>query len=192
MTVSINPQSVIGTCNGSLQSFPFDFSIEGPMDIQVILTNAAGDQTVLVYTTHYTVTGTPNLWDVDGNPIAWSYVLGGFVNTVAIYASGNILTITTDISLSQGIDFYQGMGNLSVLIEQGLDKITRIIKQQQAQIAALQTLVGAGITLPLGISYLGVLTNDPDTTGWGTAETGKVWFADGRGKYWSGTEILEF
>ena len=57
----------------------------------------------------------------------------------------------------------------------------------------------AGTALETGVipstasaSYIGKIAADPDTTGWGAAEEGTVWFngADKKFKGWNGSEII--
>ncbi len=175
--------------------FNFSFSIGEATDIKVIHTSATGVQTVLVNPTHYSVTGTPIGWDGAGNANEWSYDNGGKITTVATYASGVSLTITTDIPLTQEEDFYSGMANLPGASERCLDKLTRIAKEQEARIAILElSVLLGGTVIPSQITYLGRLASDPSTTGWGTSEAFTLWYntTDNRAKYWNGTEILMF
>ncbi len=195
MTVSSTSQSIIHNCNGLLVEFPFSFSVGEGTDIKVILTDLDENQTVLVNSTHYTVTGIANDWDISGNPIGWDYSTGGTVTTVATYADGNTLLITTNIPLTQEKVFTEGMNTLFKLFENGLDKLTRICKELDARVGVIELIafIGGEVT-PGEITYLGRLSSDPDTSGWGIVQAFTMWYntTDFHGKYWNGSEVVIF
>ena len=68
----------------------------------------------------------------------------------------------------------------------------------EARISAVELIAfitgGGGTVTPADLHYLGRLASDPDTSGWGGAEEFYFWYSltDHRGKYWDGSEILEF
>ena len=105
-------------CNGSTVAFPFTFGVGATSEIEVILTDANGVETILTETTHYTVSAVNN-----------DYESGGTVTTVATYASGNKITIRINVPLTQDTDFVEGMPTLYESFENGLDKLTRIAQQ---------------------------------------------------------------
>jgi microcystin-dependent protein len=107
-------------CNGSVQAFSFTFPIIATSDLKVILTSAAGVDTVLTETTHYSVSAVNN-----------DYSSGGTVTTVATYASGNTITIARNVPLTQVSDFTEGMPTLYETFEDGLDKLTMIAIQNK-------------------------------------------------------------
>lgn len=105
-------------CNGSTVAFPFTFGVGATSELEVILTDANGVETILTETTHYTVSAVNN-----------DYESGGTVTTVATYASGNKITIRINVPLTQDADFVEGMPTLYESFENGLDKLTRIAQQ---------------------------------------------------------------
>ncbi len=134
-------------------------------------------------------------WDSSLNPIKWDFSSGGTVTTVVTYASGNTITVTTAIPLTQEQVFIEGMATLYKAFENGLDKLTRIAKEEDARLFVVELAIALGGTvLPSAMTYLGRLATDPITTGWGVAQAFWLWFdlSSGRGKYWSGSEILMF
>lgn len=184
-------------CNSSQTEFPFLFGVAQASDLRVtLITVSTGVEVVLEETTHYTLAGTPTAWDAGGIAITWHYYDGGTVTTIATYSSAYQIRIDTDIPTTQESEFERGMGNLHFVTEEALDKLTRIAKQFEARIIALELIVFlAGIVPSETITYLGKLVSDPNTTGWGSAEAITVWgclMSDGsyRMKYWNGTEIL--
>lgn len=105
-------------CNGSTVAFPFTFGVGATSEIEVILTDANGVETILTETTHYTVSAVNN-----------DYESGGTVTTVATYASGNKITLRINVPLTQDADFVEGAPTLYESFENGLDKLTRIAQQ---------------------------------------------------------------
>jgi microcystin-dependent protein len=110
-------------CNGSVQDFPFTFGVGQSSEIQVILTDSSGTETILTETSHYTVSATND-----------DYSSGGTVSTVSTYATGNTVTILRNVPLTQEADFTEGMPTLYETFETGLDKLTRTAQQQEEKI----------------------------------------------------------
>jgi hypothetical protein len=133
-TVEATAQTISFACNGHLATFAFTFSVGDPSEIQVLLTNSAGVTTTLTPTTQYTASCTPIDWDSNLNAIDWDCSTGGSITTVATYASGNTITIQTNIPLTQESSFTENMPALYKTFEAGLDKLTRIDKQLAAEI----------------------------------------------------------
>ena len=106
--------------NGSTTAFSTVFEFDSEDDLQVILTSSAGVETVQTKTTHYTVSG--------GSGSA------GTVTMVTAPASGEKLTIVSNISLTQSADYTEGGPFPAETHEGALDKLTRIAKQQQEEI----------------------------------------------------------
>lgn len=192
MTVSSTPLVISYSCNGSDRLFTFPFGIGLPEELKVTLIDSGAVSTVLTYPDDYSVTGTPIAWDVGHNPIAWDYTSGGQIITVSTYDTGNTLVISTNIPLTQDSVFTSGMGLLYEDFEDALDKLTRIAKQQDARILALELFIISGIVTPTSITYLGSMASDPDTTGWGMDRFATVWSnaSDKKFKYWDGSQIL--
>ncbi len=122
-TVSSSTSRIAYDCNGSTVNFAFTFGVSATSEIQVILTSAAGSETVLTETTNYSVSCTND--DCES---------GGTVTTVSTYASGNTITILRNVPLTQESDFTEGMPTLYETFEDGLDKNIRISQQQQEEI----------------------------------------------------------
>lgn len=192
MTVSSGSLSVTHNCNGSITEFPFTFGVGGEDEVKVILTDADGNQTILVVDDDYTIEFTPIDWNPSLEPIDWDYSLGGTVTTVATYDTGNTITIKSDAPLTQEVDFIENMPTLYQIFEDGLDKLTRICKQLEERIAIMEVIVISGAPGTTDITYLGHLVSDPSTAGWGEAQAFTVWHntTDKRAKYWNGEEIL--
>ena len=105
-------------CNGVLDTFTFDFNVNSGSDVEVILTDSDGGETVLAETTDYAVSATND-----------DFSSGGTVTTVGIYASGNTLTIRMAVAITQASAFTENMATLYETFENGLDKLTRIAQQ---------------------------------------------------------------
>jgi len=138
-TVDSTEQTVTFNCNGSTVAFDFTFNVGETTDIKVILTDSVGTQTTLTETTDYSVTCTATNWDSGLNPTEWDCTQGGTVTTVSTYASGNTITITTDIPITQETEYTENMPALYANFEASLDKLTRIDKQFDAELEALET-----------------------------------------------------
>lgn len=95
--------------NGSTVAFDYDFRILEDSDLVVTLTSAAGLDTVLTLTTHYTVSGAG-----DAN--------GGTVTMVTAPATGEKLTFTRATTLTQTLDLQNRKVVSPELIEAALDK----------------------------------------------------------------------
>lgn len=195
MTVSATSQSITHDCVGTTGPYPFLFGIGDKEEIKVVLTDSEGVEDVLVYVDEYSVDGVAIDWDGGGTAIAWDLSSGGTVTTVASYAVGNSITIMTDISLTQETSFTENMATLYKTFENALDKLTRIVKEFDARIVVLELYIITGGTIPPAtITYLGKLTTDPSTSGWGSTQAFTCWFntTQHTAKYWDGTQITEF
>jgi hypothetical protein len=105
-------------CNGSIQNFVFSFPIIETSDLEVILTDADGVDTILTETTDYIVSSVND-----------DYSDGGIVTTIATYTTGNTITIVRNVPLLQESDFTEGMPTLYETFEDGLDRLTMITQQ---------------------------------------------------------------
>lgn len=147
MTVPKGVTNITAQCNGSVVDFPFTFGASASGDLKVVRTDAAVTPTVettLVEGLDYSVACTNN--DCTG---------GGTVTTVAAYATGNSITILLDIPVSQDAKFTEGMASLYESFELVVDKVTRLLQQQQEQI-------GRGVQLPVSSSQTDLQIPDPD------------------------------
>lgn len=111
-------------CNGSTVDFPFIFGVGASSEITVTLADSNNAETVLIETTHYTVTGLND-----------DLTSGGTVTTVLAYADGYTITISMDVPITQESDFTENMPSLYETFERGLDKQTRISQQLAEQIS---------------------------------------------------------
>ncbi len=119
MTVStIANRTTQMACNGSIQNFVFSFPIIETSDLEVILTDADGVDTILTETTDYIVSSVND-----------DYSDGGIVTTIATYTTGNTITIVRNVPLLQESDFTEGMPTLYETFEDGLDRLTMITQQ---------------------------------------------------------------
>lgn len=138
MTVAaLSTYPVQYNCNGVLDEFPFDFNVNSGSDVEVILTDSEGAETVLVETTDYSVSATND-----------DFSSGGTVTTVGIYESGNTLTIRMAVAITQASAFTENMATLYETFESGLDKLTRICQQ-------LDEAIGRSLSFKKSSSYKG-------------------------------------
>jgi hypothetical protein len=131
-TVSSSTSRIKYLTNGSVVAFAFTFGVNETAEIQVILTDAADNETTLVEgdgTNEYVVTATNN-----------DFSSGGTVTTVTTYASGNFITILRNVPLTQESDFTENMAALYETFEDALDKDVRIDQQQQEEIDRIPKL----------------------------------------------------
>jgi hypothetical protein len=124
MTVAANASKVQYNCDGITKAFAFTFNCAATSEVQVILTDANGVETVLTETLHYAVSATGK-----------NYTAGGTVTTVSTYATGNTITILRNMAITQESDFYEGQPTLYGTFEEGLDHLARIIQQQKEQLS---------------------------------------------------------
>jgi len=110
------------SCNGSQTVFSFAFRVFASSEVVVTLADANGVETVLVLNTHYTVSLNA---DQDANP-------GGSVTTIGAsspYASGNTITLTSDVADTQGVDLPSGGPWSATVVERALDRLTVLVQQ---------------------------------------------------------------
>ena len=138
MTVASSTSRIQYNCSGGT-TYAFAFGVGATSEIQVILTDSAGVETILTETTNYTVTATNS-----------DFSAGGTVTTVAAYAAGNTITILRNVPLTQGSDFVEGMPTLYETFEDGLDKLTRIAQQ-------IKEIINRSMTLPVSSTASAVM-----------------------------------
>jgi len=97
--------------------FPFTFKVMTDTDLVVILTDAAGVETVQTLTTHYTAALTP------------APGVGGTVTMLTPPAAGEILTILREIPYTQEIDYTENGPFLAETHEEGLDRAVMLAQQ---------------------------------------------------------------
>ena len=122
MTLASSTARVAYAGDGSSTSFAIPFYFLADADIQAILQDADGVETLWTLATDYTLAGA-------GNPA------GGTLTAITIPASGETLTILRDVVLTQDTDLTEGDPLPAEVLETALDKLT-MIDQQQAETLA--------------------------------------------------------
>jgi hypothetical protein len=120
------------SCNGSTIAFPFAFKVFTTADVLVVLTDALGVEVNLALGTNYTVAINA---DQDANP-------GGTVTTTATYATGYLVTLTSQVQNLQPVTIPNQGGFYPKVINDALDRLT-VMVQQVAEKA------GRALTLPI-------------------------------------------
>lgn len=110
------------TGNGATTAFPFGFKVFAASEVVVTQTDLAGAETTLALTTNYTVALNA---DQDANP-------GGTVNMLVAPANGYLLTLTSNVALSQSVTLTNGGSFYPSVISAALDRVT-ILAQQLAE-----------------------------------------------------------
>lgn len=120
--------------------FPFTFKVFTSADLRVILTDTDGVETVLTLTTHYTVSLNS---DQDISP-------GGSVTMLTAPATGEKLTITSDIAALQSVVLQNGGGFYPAVLNNAHDKLTILIQQLSERLdrcISIPISDGVGLTL---------------------------------------------
>ena len=113
--------------NGSTTAFPFAFKVFSTSDIQVVIANSLGIETVLVLDTDYSVTLNSNQDTSPGGTV--TYPLSG-----SALPTGSVLSIIGDLDYDQPLDLPSG-GNFSPLaLENQLDRTVMQIQQLRENI----------------------------------------------------------
>jgi hypothetical protein len=124
--------------NGSTTEFPFTFKVFADVDVVAVFTDADGIESTLTMGTDYTVTMNS---DQDASP-------GGSVDLPAALATGDKLTLTSDIQALQTTDLTNQGGFYPQVITRSLDRLT-IIAQQ------LNEKVGRAVVTPISSDQSG-------------------------------------
>lgn len=111
-------------CNGAVTSYPFAFKCFTSADIRVVLTNSSAVESDLVLDSNYTVSLNA---DQNASP-------GGTITTTVAYATGNTITIVSDLDMLQETDIQNQGGFYPEVIENALDKVTMLVQQVQEQV----------------------------------------------------------
>jgi len=131
------------TGNGITTAFPFTFKVFSETEVLVVLTDNSLSTPVeytQVLATDYTVALNANQ---DTTP-------GGTVNMVVAPATGNLLTVGSQVPLSQATVLINNGGFYPTVINDALDKITILMQQ-------LSETVSRAVTLPFSSSASGDL-----------------------------------
>lgn len=116
MTVSSTVYKVSYSGNGSTTAFSVPFYFLTSSQLLVILRSAAGVETIQLLDTDYTVTGA-------------GVLTGGTVSMATPPASGQSLTITRNVPITQTVDFQPNDRLPADTLEQTVDKLTMICQQ---------------------------------------------------------------
>lgn len=134
MTIASTPRKagpLLG--NGSATAFPFAFKVFSAADIQVVVADDAGVETVLTLGTHYTVTLNSNQETSPGGTITYPV-------TGAPLLSGSTLAIIGDVDYDQPLDLPSGGNYSPQALENQLDRIAMQVQQ-------LKEIVGRSLQL---------------------------------------------
>lgn len=160
MTVSAAP-ALAGPFDGNdaATSFPFDFKIFADSDLRVVLRDALTAEYLLTLDVDYSVSMNPDQNADPGGTI--TYPLSG-----PPLATGERLTVTTDLELSQQTVFTNLGKFFPATVEDTFDRLTMLLRQIQAESVR-------AIRLPVSLSD--VLTDLPTPV----AGAALVWNEDG-------------
>jgi hypothetical protein len=135
--------------NGATTSFAYDFKVIDEDHLVVTLKNSSNVETVQTITTNYTVTG------VGANG-------GGTVEMVVAPASGETLTISRAVPLTQEVDLANRGGVQPEVLETAYDKLTQSVQDQAELFGRIPRFpVSSSLTdieLPLTLTANAVLT----------------------------------
>ncbi len=148
MTLTSQTNRVQYSGDGSTTAFPTTFVFWLNADIQAIHTDAAGTETIWVFGTHYTLTGGAG---------ATGTLTVKTTPTDYTPASGETLTITSNLDDTQDTSLPEGGAFPSSSVEQQLDKIVRLI-QQKAE------ALGRAIKLPISSTNTDLDIPDPSAS----------------------------
>ena len=144
--------------NGSTTVFAYDFKALSQTDLVVTLKNSAGVETVQTLTTNYSVSGV----GVEG---------GGNVTMVTAPASGETLTITRSVPVTQGVDLQNRGGVQPSTLETAYDRLTQISQDtREVQDRAVKFPVSSALS---GIEMPGTATSNA-TISWNSDGTALI------------------
>lgn len=116
MTVSTTTARLNYSGDDSTTVFSYTFRILDDDEIKVELKDSSGTVTTQTKTTHYTVTGVGD-------------TSGGTITMVTAPASGETLTLTRNVPLTQAVDYTENDSFPAETHEEALDKLTMIAQQ---------------------------------------------------------------
>ncbi len=112
------------SCNGVLTSFPFTFKCFSSDDVRVVFTSTSAVESDLTLTSDYTISLNA---DQNASP-------GGTVETLTAYATGEKITVVSDVDFLQETDIQNQGGFYPEVIENAIDKVTMLVQQVQEQV----------------------------------------------------------
>lgn len=111
-------------CNDVNTTFPFTFKCFTSADVRVVFTSSAGIESDLTLDTDYTVS-----LNADQNAFP-----GGTIETLTAYATGEKITVVSDVDFLQETDIQNQGGFYPEVIENALDKVTMLIQQVKEEV----------------------------------------------------------
>ncbi|KAA3649399.1 MAG: hypothetical protein DWQ11_18835 [Proteobacteria bacterium] len=147
MTISsTNRKAGPYSCNGATVSFPFSFKVFQTSDVRVVLTDSNAVETDLTLGADYSVALNA---DQDAAP-------GGTITTVATYASGNLVTLTSQAQNLQPVTLTNQGGFYPKVINDALDRMTILVQQVAEQVSrAVKTNISSDSTPDQLLSDIG-------------------------------------
>ena len=140
MTVSTdNRKAGPFTGNGTTTAFPFTFFVFDKSDVVVVRTDSSGVETTLTLTTDYTISVNS---DQSSSP-------GGTVTLKTALATGYTLTLTTELSNTQEVDFTNQGGFYPSVLNKALDREVVLIQQLSEKVSRTLKLA---VSTPDGVS----------------------------------------
>lgn len=121
MAISSETSKVQYSGDGSTTAFTVNFFFIEDGDLEVVLTSAAGVNTVQTITTEYTLTGAGDQ-------------SGGTCTMVTAPATGEKLTIRRKVPITQTVDYVENDPFPADTHERALDKLTMIAQEQSEEI----------------------------------------------------------
>jgi hypothetical protein len=109
-------------CDGVDTTFDFAFKVFAKADVRAVLTDADGFETDLTLDALSSGFSVTLNGDQDNNP-------GGTITTTEAHASGNTITITSDIADTQATELPAGGGWSPTVVERALDRLTILVQQ---------------------------------------------------------------
>lgn len=113
------------TGNGATTVFSFAFKVFAASELVVTVADLTGTETVKTLTTHYTVSLNA---DQDANP-------GGSITMLTALTTGYLLTVTSNVALSQSVTLTQGGAFYPSVISTALDRVTILTQQLDEQMS---------------------------------------------------------
>lgn len=153
MTVAASTARNQYSGNGSAKVFAYTFKVFAESDLVVTVKDALGNETVKTLNVDYTVSGVGS--DAGGN-----------VTFITAPASGETVTLTGDIPYSQSLDLVSRSEFDAEVIEDALDKTTRLLQQ-------IREVLNRTIKLPVSSSVTDMQLPNPDNgkfLGWADGE----------------------
>lgn len=161
MTVSAAP-ALAGPFDGNdvATTFPFDFKIFAESDLRVVLRDALSAEYLLTLGVDYSVSMNPDQNADPGGSI--TYPLSG-----PPLATGERLTVTTDLELSQQTVFTNLGKFFPATVEDTFDRVVMLLRQIHAEndraLRVPVSLSGVGTDLPAPVAGAALVWNDDGT-----------------------------